>query len=69
MPSVFPPVEAGSITELATALGIEPRALDAAVAEFNRSVSGARFDPGSLDGASAASAGVTDSGGPSLYLR
>ena len=49
MPSVFPPVEAGSIPELATALGIEPRALDAVVDEFNRSVNGGRFDPGTLD--------------------
>jgi tricarballylate dehydrogenase len=30
-------------------LGIEPRALVNVVAEFNRSVSGSRFDPGSLD--------------------
>jgi tricarballylate dehydrogenase len=49
MPSVFPPVEAGTIAELAAALGLEPRALAAAVDEFNRSVNGGRFDPGSLD--------------------
>ncbi|HEX5606649.1 MAG TPA: FAD-dependent tricarballylate dehydrogenase TcuA [Candidatus Binatia bacterium] len=49
MPSVFPPVEAASIPELATALGIEPRALGAIVDEFNRSVNGGRFNPGTLD--------------------
>ena len=49
MPSVFPPLEAGSIAELAAALGIEPRALTAVVDEFNRSVRAGTFDPGSLD--------------------
>jgi tricarballylate dehydrogenase len=49
MPSVFPPVEAGSIAELASALEIDPQALVAVVDEFNRSLSGGRFDPGSLD--------------------
>ena len=49
MPSVFPPLQAGSIAELATALEIDPRALVAVVAEFNRSVRVGRFDPGSLD--------------------
>jgi len=49
MPSVFPPVEAASIAELATALEIEPRALETVVDEFNRSVREGKFDPGSLD--------------------
>jgi tricarballylate dehydrogenase len=49
MPSVFPPVEAASIPEVAMALGIEPRALGAVIDEFNRSVNGGRFDPGTLD--------------------
>jgi tricarballylate dehydrogenase len=49
MPSVFPPVEASSIAELATALAIEPGALVAVVDEFNRSLSSGKFDPGSLD--------------------
>jgi tricarballylate dehydrogenase len=49
MPSVFPPIEAGSIGELAKAFGIEPPALTAIVEEFNHSVNGGRFDPGSLD--------------------
>ena len=38
MPSVFPPVEAGSIGELGAALGIDPVALAAVVDEYNRSV-------------------------------
>jgi tricarballylate dehydrogenase len=49
MPSVFPPVEGGSIAELATALEIDPQALVAVVDEFNRSVRVGKFDPGSLD--------------------
>ena len=49
MPSVFPPVEAGSIAELAAALGLDPAALAAAVNEFNRAVRPGVFDPGSLD--------------------
>jgi len=49
MPSVFPPLEAGSIAELATALEIDSRALVAVVDEFNRSVRAGEFDPGSLD--------------------
>jgi tricarballylate dehydrogenase len=49
MPSVFPPVAAGSIAELATAMEIDPQALVAVVAEFNRSVRVGRFDPGKLD--------------------
>jgi tricarballylate dehydrogenase len=50
MPSVFSPVEAASIGELATALEIDPGALSAVVDEYNRSVRTGRFDPGSLDG-------------------
>jgi len=49
MPSVFPPVEAASIAELAAAWELEPYALEAVVNEFNRSVRPGRFDPGSLD--------------------
>jgi tricarballylate dehydrogenase len=49
MPSVFPPVEADSIAELASALGLEPKALVAAVDEFNRAVRPGAFDPGALD--------------------
>jgi len=49
MPSVFPPLEAGSIAELALALEIDPQLLVAVVDEFNRSVRPGNFDPGSLD--------------------
>jgi len=49
MPSVFPPVEAGSISELAAALGLNPLALAAVVDEFNRAVRPGAFDPGGLD--------------------
>src|SRR6478672_3845916 len=49
MPSVFPPVEAASIAELASTLGLDPKALVAAVDEFNRAVRPGTFDPGSLD--------------------
>jgi tricarballylate dehydrogenase len=50
MPSVFPPIEAGSIAELASTLGLDPEALAAAVDEFNRAVPPGAFDPGALDG-------------------
>jgi tricarballylate dehydrogenase len=49
MPSVFPPLEADSIAELAVALGIESAALVTAVNEFNQAVRPGAFDPGSLD--------------------
>ncbi len=49
MPSVFPPVEAGLIPELAAALGLDPPALVAVVDGFNRAVRPGAFDPGSLD--------------------
>jgi tricarballylate dehydrogenase len=49
MPSVFPPVEACSIGDLAVALGLEPSPLAATVNEFNRAVRPGQFDPGALD--------------------
>jgi len=49
MPSVFPPIEARSIGELATALEIDARALTTSVDQFNRSTSGGKYDPGNLD--------------------
>ncbi|MBI4487660.1 MAG: FAD-dependent tricarballylate dehydrogenase TcuA [Deltaproteobacteria bacterium] len=49
MPSVFVPVEADSIPELAAALGLNPPALVGVVDEFNRAVRPGAFDPGSLD--------------------
>ena len=50
MPSVFPPLEASSISELASALSLNPAALVAAVNDFNRAVRPGAFDPGALDG-------------------
>jgi tricarballylate dehydrogenase len=50
MPSVFPPVEARSVGELASTLGLDPKALTSAVDNFNRAVRPGAFDPGSLDG-------------------
>ena len=49
MPSVFPPVEAGSIPDLAKALEIDPGRLSEVVNAFNRSARGGKFDPGNLD--------------------
>jgi tricarballylate dehydrogenase len=49
MPSVFPPVEARSIGELAGALGLDSGALKTAVSEFNQAVRPGAFDPGTLD--------------------
>jgi tricarballylate dehydrogenase len=49
IPSVFPPVEAGSPAELAKALNIDPAALVAVVEVFNRSVRAGSFNPGGLD--------------------
>ena len=50
MPSVFPPLEARSISELAAALSLNPAVLEAAVNGFNRAVRPGAFDAGSLDG-------------------
>ncbi len=49
MPSVFPPLEARSLGELAAALDLDAPALAATVAEFNRAVRPGAFDPGALD--------------------
>ncbi|HXV80114.1 MAG TPA: FAD-dependent tricarballylate dehydrogenase TcuA [Candidatus Binatia bacterium] len=49
MPSVFPPVLARSITELASILDLDSKKLAAAVDQFNRTVRPGAFDPGSLD--------------------
>src|SRR5947208_3908949 len=49
MPSVFPPIEAEWIPELASALGLDSAALATAVNEFNRAVRPGAFDPGILD--------------------
>jgi tricarballylate dehydrogenase len=49
LPSVFPPVEAASVSELAAGLDLDPGALVAVVDEFNRAVRPGPFDPGRLD--------------------
>jgi tricarballylate dehydrogenase len=49
MPSVFPPVEARSIAELAVALELDSARLVTAVDEFNKAVRPGTFDPGNLD--------------------
>jgi len=57
MPPVFPPVKAGSIPELASALGLDPAALEATVSAFNRAVRPGNFDHTVLD--DCATAGLT----------
>ena len=49
MPSVFPPLEAGSLEELAGLLELSPALLKETVDEFNRSVVAGDFDPDELD--------------------
>ncbi len=49
MPSVFPPMVAPTIRELALRLGVSPDALEATVAAFNRSVRPGTFDHRGLD--------------------
>jgi len=49
MPSVFPPVVAASIRELAGMLGVEADRLVATVEAFNAAVQPGAFDLGSLD--------------------
>jgi tricarballylate dehydrogenase len=49
MPSVFPPIEANSIRELATLLDLSPDSLERTVAAFNRAVRPGSFDHAVLD--------------------
>jgi len=49
MPPVFPPFKAASIGGLATALGLDPLALETAVADFNAAVRPGNFDHTVLD--------------------
>jgi tricarballylate dehydrogenase len=49
MPSVYPPIEADSINELAAGLNLNPSALEATVAEFNAATSPADLDFTVLD--------------------
>ncbi len=50
MPSVFPAITAATIPELARALGLDPLAVAATVADYNAAVREGVFDPTSLDG-------------------
>ena len=49
MPSLFPPISAGSIRELASKLTLDPDALEATVNGFNATVQPGTFDPTVLD--------------------
>ena len=49
MPSMFPPIAAGSILELARMLGLEPGGLARTVSAFNRAVVAGSFDHAILD--------------------
>ena len=49
MPSVFPPIEAASINEMAAKLELDPAALKETVAAFNQAVRPGRFDSNDLD--------------------
>jgi len=50
MPSVFPPIEAGSIPDMANRLKLDPAALSATVHGFNAATRPGSFDPAALDG-------------------
>jgi len=49
MPSVFPPVRAGSIRELAVALGLPAETVETTIRRFNESVRTGQFDHNVLD--------------------
>ena len=49
MPPVYPPLKARSIGELAAALSLDPRALEASVSTFNAAVRPGTFDHPTLD--------------------
>jgi tricarballylate dehydrogenase len=49
MPPVYPPIQADSIRELGLALKLDPAALEATVATFNKSVRPGTFDHATLD--------------------
>ncbi len=44
MPSLYPPIEAPTIAELAGKLGLDAAALEATVADFNAAVPPGTFD-------------------------
>ncbi len=49
MPTLFPPIEAGSITELASKLDLDPNALEKTIGDFNAAVRPGTFDHTILD--------------------
>lgn len=49
MPSLFPPIKAGSISELATMLELDPERLSKTVTTFNAAVQPGTFDPNNPD--------------------
>jgi tricarballylate dehydrogenase len=49
MPTLFPPIEGGSIAELAARLELDPTALEKTIAEFNAAVRPGTFDHTILD--------------------
>jgi tricarballylate dehydrogenase len=49
MPSLYPPIKAQTIGELGEKLGLDPRALQNTVSQFNGSVVPGTFDPAVLD--------------------
>jgi tricarballylate dehydrogenase len=49
MPSVFPPIEAGSIREMAAKLELNPDTLEHTVVKFNRSTHPGSFNPAKMD--------------------
>lgn len=49
MPSLFPPIQAKTVAELATKLSLDPDALEKTVADFNAAVQPGTFDPSILD--------------------
>ncbi len=49
MPSVFPPIEAYSIAELAEKLELDPKSLEETIAGFNAATREGSFDPAELD--------------------
>lgn len=49
MPSLYPPIQAGSIAELATKLGLPAATLEGTVARFNAATRPGRFDHTELD--------------------
>ena len=50
MPSVFPPIQANNLSDLAELIGVEPKSLISTVDEFNGAVHDSDYDPAALDG-------------------